>query len=430
MITTAEVYLWGTRIGIVHQSDTDHSARFEYDKGFIKSGIEVAPIMMPLSEMVYEFPELGRTDSFRGLPGLLADSLPDKFGNAVINEWLALHGREPDSFTAIERLCYTGKRGMGAIEYVPAVGVDATEESLDVTELAEFASYVLNDKKSKSIQTENINKMSLIEVGSSAGGARAKAVVAWNRESGEIRSGQIDAGKGFEYWIIKLDGVKKNGDHEITDEKQYTSIEYAYYLMAKDMGIDMEECRILEKDGLKHFLTKRFDRTPDGKIHMQSLAAIGHYDYNIPGLCSYEMYFDIARRLGIGKRGMEQLFRRAVFNIASVNCDDHVKNFSFLMDKSGTWNISPAYDVCFAYNPGNRWISEHQMSLNGKRKDISVADLEVCGVHAGLTKPKCKEIIGEANDVISRWMDFAASVGITEKRAAQVYEMIKKNGIA
>ena len=425
MITTAEVFLWGTRIGYIHQGENDVAASFEYDRKFLNSGIELSPFRMPLSDRIYSFPELSRIEAFHGIPGLFADSLPDKFGNAVINKWLAGQGRSPESFTAIERLCYTGKRGMGALEYVPAAGPEILNSNVDVTEMTQLASEILSGKESAVLSDKDASIMQLMEIGSSAGGARAKAIIAWNEDTGEVRSGQIETGKGFEYWLIKFDGVSGNGDHNLADKKQYSLIEYAYYLMAKDLGIDMNECRIYRKDGLHHFMTKRFDRTNGDKIHMQTLAALGHFDYNTPNVCSYELYADLAKRLGIGKSGIEQIFRRMVFAVLGGNCDDHVKNFSFLMDRKGKWTLSPAYDLTFAYNPDNRWISRHQMSVNGKTSGITAEDLVASGKSMGLSQGFCRKVLSETEVVVGKWLSYAEKCGISEERANEIQKGIK-----
>ena len=424
MITTAEVFLWGTRIGYIHQGENDVAASFEYDRKFLTSGIELSPFRMPLSDRIYSFPELSRIDAFHGIPGLFADSLPDKFGNAVINKWLAGQGRSPESFTAIERLCYTGKRGMGALEYVPAAGPEILNSNVDVTEMTQLASEILSGKESAVLSDKDASIMQLLEIGSSAGGARAKAIIAWNEDTGEVRSGQIETGKGFDYWLIKFDGVSGHGDHNLADKKQYSLIEYAYYLMAIDLGIDMNECRIYKKDGLHHFMTKRFDRTNGDKIHMQTLAALGHFDYNTPNVCSYELYADLAKRLGIGKSGIEQIFRRMVFAVLGGNCDDHVKNFSFLMDRKGKWTLSPAYDLTFAYNPDNRWISKHQMSVNGKTSGITAEDLVASGKSMGLSQGFCRKVLSETEAVVGKWLSYAEKCGMSEERANEIQEGI------
>lgn len=425
MIKSVDVYLWGTHIGTLFQDSEDVSASFEYDSQFIKSGIEVSPFKMPLSNRIYTFKELSRIESFHGLPGLLADSLPDRFGNAVIDSWLNSKGYSIDNFSALDRLCYTGKRGMGALEFVPSSGPESMNDEINVSEMVSFASDIIRNRDKKAYSEKNVTKAQLIEIGSSAGGARAKAVIAWNSETGSVRSGQIEAGSGYDYWIIKFDGIDGNGDHGEEDKKQYTLIEYAYYLMAIDLGIEMSECKILEKDGLSHFMTKRFDRQNGDKIHMQTLSALGHYDYNTPGECSYEAYAQYARKLSIGATGIEQIFKRMVFSDLAKNYDDHVKNFAFLMNRQGVWSIAPAYDLCFAYVPGNRWISKHQMTINGKSIDISENDLIQCGTNMGMNVRKCKSIIEETRKVVSNWMDYAEKAHITEKRAKEIYKYLE-----
>ena len=426
MITACEVYLWGTRIGVIYQDNHLSPGRFEYDKKFLNSGIELSPFMMPLSGRIYSFPELVRLEAFHGLPGLFADSLPDKFGNAVIEQWLISHGRSISSFSAIERLCYTGKRGMGALEYVPATETAASDEDIDVTDMVELATEVLADKEQSVLDQNKAAVAQLIEIGSSAGGARAKAVISWNPKTGIIKSGQVKAGEGFEQWIIKFDGVNKNGDHGLVDKKQYSLIEYAYYLMAIDSGIDMTECRILSKDGLNHFMTRRFDRKDGKKIHVQTLAAIKHIDYNQIGAYSYEAYAECARKLGIGKEGIKQLFRRMVFNVLSANCDDHVKNFAFQMDRQGKWSLTPAYDLTFAYNPNNKWISEHQMLINNKSSRITDNDMIQSGIQMGLTREYCVSVVEEIRQVVNNWYEYAMKAGISESRSEEISHGIRK----
>ena len=426
MITACEVYLWGTRIGVIYQDNHLSPGRFEYDKKFLNSGIELSPFMMPLSGRIYSFPELVRLEAFHGLPGLFADSLPDKFGNAVIEQWLISHGRSISSFSAIERLCYTGKRGMGALEYVPATETAASDEDIDVTDMVELATEVLADKEQSVLDQNKAAVAQLIEIGSSAGGARAKAVISWNPKTGIIKSGQVKAGEGFEQWIIKFDGVSKNGDHGLVDKKQYSLIEYAYYLMALDSGIDMMECRIFSKDGFDHFMTRRFDRKDGKKIHVQTFAAIKHIDYNQIGAYSYEAYAECARKLGIGKEGIKQLFRRMVFNVLSANCDDHVKNFAFQMDRQGKWSLSPAYDLTFAYNPNNKWISEHQMLINNKSSRITDNDMILSGIQMGLTREYCVSVVEEIRQVVNNWYEYAMKAGISDSRSEEISHGIRK----
>ena len=418
----AQVYLWGTRIGFVAFDDTTGLGSFEYDTAFLASGIEVSPIMMPLSGRVFVFPELPRK-SFHGLPGLLSDSLPDKFGNAVIDAWLRRQGRSPESFNPVERLCYTGSRGMGALEYVPALGPNPKEsESIEIDGLVKLASDILQDRESMHIQYTENAMAEIIKVGTSAGGARAKAVIAWNKETGDIRSGQIQAGDGYEYWLIKFDDVKGNGDKEGDDGSQYTKIEYAYYLMAKDAGIQMSECQLFHENGRSHFMTRRFDRDliTGAKYHMQTLGGIAHFDFNQPSAYSYEQAVEVMRRLRLSNKEISQFFRRMVFNVFARNQDDHVKNISFLMDRTGKWSLSPAYDMTYAYNPGGTWTGAHQMTINGKQSAIEMQDLLTSGHIMGLRKAEIDSIIADVRTSLSKWDQFAESAGLPEQITGKI----------
>ena len=421
-MTTAEVMLWGTKIGTVAFDDNSGLGSFEYDPAFLASGIEVSPIAMPLSRRVYTFPELAR-QSFRGLPGLLSDSLPDKFGNAVIDAWLRSRGRSPESFNPVERLCYTGSRGMGALEYVPARGPSATEsERIEIDKLVQLASQVLQSREKMHVSAGENAMQEIIKVGSSAGGARAKAVIAWNEQTGDIRSGQIEAGKGYDYWLMKFDGVSGNGDKEGEDAPQYTRIEYGYYLMASDAGIAMSDCRLYEEQGRFHFMTRRFDREAKtgGKLHMQSLGAIAHFDFNQPGVYSYEQAAQVMRRLRISATEISQFYRRMVFNVLARNQDDHVKNISFLMDRKGIWRLAPAYDVTYAYNPDGMWTGTHQMSINGKRDRITRQDLMDAAKHMGIKQAEAEQAIAAVGESLTRWYDFADKANITDRTAHQI----------
>ena len=424
-MSIAEVYLWGTRIGAVYQDNVFSTPVFSYDPEFIKSGIEVAPITMPLRDQVYSFPGLPK-ETFHGLPGLLADSLPDKFGTKLIERYLSDRGRDIQSLTAVERLLYTGKRGMGALEYVPAVDYASSDDSsIDIDALVNLASEILTDRENLHIRGDEHAMEQIINVGTSAGGARAKAVVAWNPDTNDIRSGQVDAGSGYEYWLIKFDGVSNNKDKgEKADGTVYTRIEYAYYLMAELAGIDMSKCRLYEESGNYHFMTKRFDRTESGeKLHMQSLGAMAHYDYNTPGIYSYEQAYSIMNKIGLGQKEAEQLFRRMIFNIYARNQDDHVKNISFLMDKTGHWHLSPAYDITYANDEANRWLARHQMTINGKTENFSIDDLIECGKHMNLSKGKIYEIMSDVSDALNLWASCAEKSFVGEKEM----EYIKKH---
>ncbi len=428
MATIAEVQLWGTAIGAVVLEDGDEFAVFEYAPGFAESGIEVAPLMMPLAgRRIHTFPSLSR-ESFHGLPGMLADALPDKFGNALIDAWLAARGRAPGTFNAVERLCYTGSRGMGALEFVPATGPRASDsQPIEVGELATLASEVLSRRGELHgvFGNESEREQALrdiLRVGTSAGGARAKAVVAWNRETNEVRSGQAAVDSGFEHWLLKFDGIAENRDKEtLADPKGYGAIEFAYHRMATAAGVTMSECRLFEENGRRHFMTRRFDRLPGGeKLHLQSLAALAHYDFNLAGAHSYEQAYLVIRRLGLGLDTVEEQFRRMVFNIVARNQDDHVKNIAFLMDKAGHWSLSPAFDVIHSYQPGGRWTSQHQMTIQGKRDGFTRADLDACGKVAGLKRGRPASILEEVNAAVARWSTFAAAAGVPAAQAEAI----------
>lgn len=428
MNDTAEVYLWGTRIGIIHQDISKAYATFEYDFDFVNSGIEVSPLRMPLGKNIYEFPALAG-EPFYGMPGLVADSLPDRFGNAVIEQWLMSLGKSLTDFTAIDRLCYTGKRGMGALEYVPAsTDMKDIDENIDVHEMVKFASDILSKREGISLKgNDNLTYSQLVQVGSSAGGARAKALIAWNENTNEVRSGQMQLGSGYDYWLMKFDNVSKNGDHGLEDEPEYTLIEYAYYLMAQSCGITMNECRIYNSEGDHHFMTKRFDRVNGKKLHMQSLGALAHISYQEPGICGYELAAMYMKELGLSYKEIEQFYRRLVFNCLAVNQDDHVKNISFIMDRNGKWTLSPAYDITFSYNPTNKWLRAHQMTVNGKTVEIRLSDLLAAGAKMGIKERRCKDIISEIGALVSDFAVYAGRVGLKEKTYNYINAVIDAN---
>ncbi len=417
MNRVAEVKLWGTTIGAVSLSESSEVAAFEYAPRFAQSGIEVAPLTMPLSRRVYSFPELSRV-SFHGLPGLLADSLPDRFGNALIDAWLASQGRTPESFNAIERLCYTGSRGMGALEFRPALGPKArTAQQVEIDKLVDLASEILSHRSELSVSFAEESKGQalgdILRVGTSAGGARAKAVIAWNPRTNEVRSGQVPAEDEFEYWILKFDGVMGNKDRELEDPQGYGAIEYAYSQMARDCGIAINDCRLFEENGRRHFMMRRFDRLEGGqKLHMQSLGAMAHFDYHLAGAYSYEQALMVMRQLELPTSSIEEQFRRMVFNIVGRNQDDHVKNIAFLMDRAGKWSLSPAFDMTYSFNPSGRWTARHQMSMNGKREDFSREDFKGCAKSASLKRGRAEEILNEVVAVFSRWRDYAEKAGV------------------
>lgn len=430
MNTTAEVYLWGTRVGIIHQDLDKPYASFEYDGDFLKSGIEISPIMMPLSNIVYEFPLLSG-EPFFGMPGLVVDSLPDTFGNKIIEQWLASQGKSIKDFTAIDRLCYMGKRGMGALEYVPAsMEISDINENINVSEMVKFASDVLNQRKLITLNAQDaLTYSQLVQVGSSAGGARAKALIAWNEKTNEIKSGQLNLDQDYDFWLMKFDNVSKNGDHGLEDIPEYTLIEYAYYKMALDAGIQMNECRIYSNAGENHFLTKRFDRVNGKKIHMQSLGAMAHISYKEPGLCSYEMAAGYMREMKLPMTDIQQFFCRMVFNCVAVNQDDHVKNISFLMDRSGKWRLSPAYDITYSYDITNKWLSAHQMTINGKKSNITLNDLLETGEKMGIKKKKCMDIISKISLVVSDFEKYASEANVREKTYTDIKKILEKNKV-
>ena len=419
MSTLAEVRLWGKTIGAVSLEDGEDVASFEYDAAFAQSGIQVAPMVMPLSRRLYRFPELSRP-TFHGLPGLLADSLPDKFGNALIDAWLASQGRQPGSFNAVERLCYTGERGMGALEFAPAIGPKAKQTThIEVSRLVELATEVLTHRNdlqaSFAVEGREEALRDILRVGTSAGGARAKAVIAWNPETNEVRSGQVKADKGFEYWLLKFEGVSGNKDKELEDPKGYGLIEYAYYLMALDCAIDMSECRLFKENGRSHFMTRRFERLASGeKLHMQSLCALAHYDFNMAGAYSYEQALLVMRQLQLPMQAIEQLFRRMVFNIVARNQDDHVKNIAFLMNKAGEWSLSPAFDMTYSFNPSGAWTASHQMTMNGKRDHFTLEDFNACAKTASMKRGRAAKILAEVQATVAQWPSFAETAGVPD----------------
>lgn len=416
-MTIARVQLWGKSIGAVSWDESAGLARFEYDPGFVHSGIEIAPLTMPLSKQIYSFPALPR-ETFHGLPGLLADSLPDDFGNALINVWLAKQGRSPETFNPVERLCYIGIRGMGALEYLPPQGpFTGKSAAVDVKALVELASKILTKRNSLQgsfdPELREDSLQDILRVGTSAGGARAKAIIAWNQKTDEVRSGQVKAGKGFSYWLLKFDGVSGNRDKELDDPAGYGLIEHAYYHMAKKAGIGMEESRLFKENGRSHFMTRRFDRTDSGqKIHMQSFCAMEHFDFKKAGAHSYEQALRTIRKLRMPMVAIEEQFRRMAFNIIGRNQDDHVKNIAFLMDKSGNWSLSPAFDMTYSHNPQGDWTSRHQMSLNGKRDDFTIEDFKACAKNASMKRGRAEEIVRQVRDVVLQWKDFADKSGV------------------
>lgn len=415
-MTTATVRLWGTTVGYVSMTEQERHARFEFDPDFVNLAIELSPLRMPArSRHIYQFTDL-HPRSFHGLPGLLSDSLPDKYGNRLIDIWLAQTGRKPESFNAADRLCYTGVRGMGALEYEPAIeGVATKDKHLEVKELVELASMAFASKESLDTKlTEGRGEQGLVDilsVGTSAGGARAKAVIAFNPDSRQIRSGQLDLPAGFEHWLIKFDGVEFSGDWGVADPAGYGLLEYSYYRMALACGISMMESRLLSENGRSHFMTRRFDRAADGtKKFMQTLGALAHFDYWESGHYSYEQVFMTLRELDAPQSAIEEQFRRTVFNVVGCNQDDHVKNIAFLMDRQGRWDLSPAYDLCHA--EGSGFTRFHQLSINGKTTDFVIDDLKHLASYAGLPRGREKRVLENTVEAFSGWHRLSGELGI------------------
>ncbi len=424
-VNTVRAKMWGTTVGYLHQEDSG-IVGFQYDDNFLKSNIEISPVKMPLSAITYLFPALPE-QTFHGLPGMIADSLPDKFGNIVINRYLESQERTSESLSVIEKLCYTGKRGMGALEYEPSQELTTINETVDLDDLTKLASEILSEKEHIHIEKNDNLMAQLMECGSSVGGARAKTLIAWNPETNDIRSGQINAGKGYEYWLLKFDNIKNNRDKDSTpDDGEYTKVEYAYYLMAIDAGIEMSECRLYRENGSAHFMTKRFDRkgTKGEKLHMQSLCALAHMDFNSPRVYSYEEAFTVMKQLKLPYSDFIQLFKRMVFNEYAKNYDDHTKNISFLMDKKGSWSLSPAYDITFSYRKDSIWVKAHQMLINGKSDNITKEDMLRVAQKVGIKKSDAVRSIEQVKASVSKWEGFARKADMSEYNIKTIQKVL------
>lgn len=420
-VDVAYVQLWGRRLGAVAWNEKRGCADFEYDPEFVKRGLEVSPLVMPLGKQIHSFPAL-KKETYHGLPGMLADALPDRFGNRLIDLWLAGQGRAPGDFSPVERLCYMGTRAMGALEFQPALEprLKGTVH-LEIAELVALASRILDHKKKLAANfSENSQEAlkTIIRVGTSAGGNRAKAVIAWNPKTGEVRSGQVGGPPGFEPWILKFDGVN---DESLGDPKGFGRIEYAYYLMAAKAGIQMNSCRLLEEGGRAHFMTRRFDRDHEGgKIHAQSLCAMAHFDFNASGEYSYEQAFSVILRLNLGHDALREMYRRMVFNVLARNQDDHTRNIAFLMGQDGAWRLAPAFDMVWAYNPSGHWTDRHQMSIHGKRDDFRLSDLEVPAAEYDIRD--AEKIRKEVSDAVAMWPEFSRRAGVGARMSKAIGE--------
>ncbi len=398
-------------VGALAWDGRQNCAVFEFEDAFVQKGLDIAPITMPLADLqrgqrVFTFPQLSPR-TFEGLPGLVADALPDAFGNAVLRAWLRAEKREAGSLTPLEKLSYVGSRAMGALEFEPTTNVPMPSDELIVEKLLSLTNKVLDTKNQLSLDLSSDEQQAmatLIRVGASAGGQRPKALIGFHPETKHIRSGQVILPTGYHYYLLKFDGVSHG---QLGDPSGYGRSELAYYYMAKACDIDMMPCQLLEEHGRAHFMTRRFDRTAEGKkVHVQSLCALSHFDFNQAGAYDYEDAFEEMRAIGLSYPEMEQFYRRMVFNVVARNQDDHTKNISFLMDETGAWRLSPAYDVAWSYNPVGEWTNVHQMSVGGKRDAFTRADLLDVGKRQGIKK--AVEILDQTLDVVSRWEDYAA----------------------
>lgn len=428
-VETVKVKMWGTAVGYLHQENSG-TIGFQYDEDFLGSNIEIAPVKMPLSTTTYAFPTLPE-QTFHGLPGLVADSLPDRFGNIVISKYLENQGRTTESLSAIEKLCYVGQRSMGALEYEPSQNILNLNETVDLDALTKLASDILSSKEQLHLKQNDSLMAQLMECGSSVGGARAKTLIAWNKDTGDIRSGQINAGEGYEYWLLKFDNISNNRDKDTQpDDGEYTKIEYAYYLMALDAGIDMSECVLYKENNNSHFMTKRFDRRglKGEKLHMQSLCAIAHMDFNSPRMYSYEDAFAVMRQLKLPYNDFLQLYKRMLFNEYAKNFDDHTKNISFLMNKQGIWSLAPAYDMTFSYRKDSIWVSAHQMLVNGKADDISQNDLLRVAQFADIDIQDAKECVEQVSNAVQKWEQFARQAELSQNNRLRIFKHL--NGLS
>ena len=431
MITTAFVKIWGELVGAIAWDQDQQLAFFEYDKKFIDKGWDLSPIKMPLNsgQTIFSFPELRPTrnseyNTFKGLPGLLADVLPDKYGNQLINVWLAQQGRSNDSMNPVEQLCFMGERGIGALEFEPAqFGANRNTFKVEIDSLVDIAKQMLNQRDGFNVNLgidEAVAIKQIVTIGTSAGGARPKAVIAYNKRTGEVRSGQTKAPNEFEHWLIKLDGVS---DVQLGDTQGYGRVEMAYYLMAKASNINMMPSELLEENGRAHFMTKRFDREEGNvKHHIQSFCAIKHFDFNEISSYSYEQLFQTMREMRLSYPEMEEMYRRMVFNVLSRNCDDHTKNFSFRLKKDSKWELAPAYDICHAYRPDSIWVSQHSLSINGKRTNIQPDDLLT--IAKAINIKNARDIILHIDNTVSDWDKFANETGVNKQKRDSIKETL------
>ena len=407
VVHSAAITLWGTRIGALAWDTRNDVAVFRYDPKFQKSGIQVAPLIMPLRDEPYVFDAISKR-TFDGLNGMVIDSLPDTYGNKIINQWLAKNGRKPDSLNPVEKLCYIGQRGMGALEFDPSSRALESSEAFEVSDLAQFANDIVNEREAFETnlgEGQHDNLSDAIRVGTSgAGGARAKALIAWNKTTNEVRSGQVRAPEGFGYYLIKFDGISNNKDRDGTDPNDMTVVEYIYSRLCHSAGINMAHCELLEDGNARHFVTERLDRDSNGgKLHFVSWCGLAHIDRDDVAAYSYEQLIMSTRELGLTQASIEQQYRRTVFNHFAVNFDDHSKNFGFCMNKRGQWSLSPAYDMTFSYDPTGRWTKSHQLTLNGKSAGHTLEDLYTFAQYCNINKSRATTIIDEVRAAVSHF---------------------------
>lgn len=424
MVTTAYIHIWGKRAAAVAWNPETGLASFEYDPKFPLDQWNLAPLKMPEKGKIYNFPQLRENETFKALPGMLADALPDRYGKELINAWLARQGRPENSLNPVELLCFIGKRGMGALEFEPIISKESGSYNVELSDLIEVTKALLEKKEDIKIQTSGNMEdvmMDILKMGTSAGGARPKAIIAYNEITGQIKSGQSTQDAGFEHWLIKFDEIS---DVQFGAAKGYGRIEMAYYKMASDFGIEMMESRLIEENNRAHFMTKRFDRKNGEKIHTQTLCALQHYDFANITSYSYEQLFQTMRQLKLTYAEAEQMYRRMIFNVIARNCDDHTKNVSFLMDKTGKWQLAPAYDVCFAYRPGSAWVSQHNLSINGKRNDFSREDLLQIAHQNTIRNPE--KLIEECIALVKKWTKYATEFQVDNEMVTAIDKVLIK----
>lgn len=429
---SVDVFLWGTKIGMLdYEPGQTEIATFEYDENFIKVGIELSPINVSTQNKIYNFDNIS-FNTFHGLPGFIADSLPDKFGNQLIDQYFTQKGKNNNEITALDRLLYIGDRGLGALEYRPSIDFNNSQDTkLDLRSLSELAELVLNKKDILKSNLNNADKESalkLLKVGSSAGGARSKALVALDSE-GNIYDGTINhANIKCKYYLLKFDN-DNNSDRDNKDPKGMTKIEYIYSLFAKKCDIDTPITDYIEDGDDFHFLIERFDRINKGnkldKLHYVSWCGMAHAHRDITGAYSYEQLVLTARNIGLGQDTAKEIFKRAVFNIVGKNQDDHTKNFGFLMDRQGNWRLSPSFDMTYSYDPLGKWTKNHQINLNGKQNSFTKEDIITFGKYCGLNKNKSLDILNKTIYIFKKFEEYADKYNVSDKLKTMILNNLR-----